>query len=149
MFPALPADLRERVVVAIESGAARGKAASWFVVSPAGAVCARRFVREVRTRAKPMGGDQLLYTNEARADLIRQPNEAKLELFLHELCARMAEQGLWGGVNSLSRFFNRHSIPPYHNAQTKSGHATEQDRENVKGSGVSNRDFGWLDEFRC
>ncbi|KQP85400.1 transposase [Methylobacterium sp. Leaf113] len=111
MPSALSADLRERVVVAIEAGASRREAAKRFKVSPASAVrWHETFVREGRTRAKPMGGDQRSHAIEAQADLIRQTYEAKPELFLRELRARLAEHGLRVGVSSLSRFFKRHGI---------------------------------------
>jgi transposase len=111
MPSALSADLRERVVVAIEAGASRREAARRFEVSPASAVrWHEAFVREGRTRARPMGGDQRSHAIEAQADLIRQTYEAKPELFLRELRARLAEHGLRVGVSSLSRFFKRHGI---------------------------------------
>lgn len=111
MPSALSADLRERVVIAIEAGTSRREAARRFEVSPASAVrWHKAFVREGRTRAKPMGGDQRSHAIEAQADLIRQTYEAKPELFLHELRDRLAEQGLRVGVSSLSRFFKRHGI---------------------------------------
>ena len=66
MPSALSADLRERVVIAIEAGASRREAARRFEVSPASAVrWYEAFVREGRTRAKPMGGDQRSHTIEA------------------------------------------------------------------------------------
>jgi len=68
------------------------------------------FVREGRTRAKPMGGDQRSHAVEAQADLIRQIDEAQPGLFLRELRTRLAEGGLRVGVSSLSRFFKRHGI---------------------------------------
>ena len=111
MPSALSADLRERVVVAIEAGASRQEAARRFEVSPASAVrWHEAFVREGRTRAKPMGGDQRSRVIEAQADLIRRTYEAKPELFLRELRARLAEHGLRVGTSSLSRFFRRHGI---------------------------------------
>ena len=59
MPSALSADLRERVVTAIEAGASRREAARRFEVSPASAVrWHESFVQEGRTQAKPMGGDQ-------------------------------------------------------------------------------------------
>lgn len=67
-------------------------------------------VRERRTQAKPMGGDQRSRVIEAQADLIRRTYEAKPELLLHELRARLAERGLRVGVSSLSRFSTRHGI---------------------------------------
>ncbi|WP_156630183.1 IS630 family transposase [Methylobacterium sp. Leaf112] len=125
----LSADLRERVVVAIEAGASRREAARRFKVSLASAV--RRyeaFVREGRTWAKPMGSDQHSHLSEAQADLIRQTDEARPELFLHELRAQLAEYGLKVGVSRLSRFFKRHGITRKKNTR----HAAEQDREDVK-----------------
>ncbi len=86
MPSALSADLRQRVVMAIEAGASRREAARRFEVSPASAVrWHEAFVREGRTRAKPMGGDQRSHAIEAQADLIRRTYEAKPELFLREL----------------------------------------------------------------
>jgi transposase len=86
MPSALSADLSERVVVAIEAGASRREAARRFEVSPASAVrWHEAFVREGRTRAKPIGGDQRSHIIETQADLIRQTYEAKPELFLSEL----------------------------------------------------------------
>jgi transposase len=111
MPSARSADLRERVVATIEGGASRREAARRFEVSPASAVrWHEAFVREGRTRAKPMGGDQRSHTVEAQADLIRQIDEAQPGLFLRELRTRLAEGGLRVGVSSLSRFFKRHGI---------------------------------------
>src|SRR3954447_8827228 len=111
MPSALSTDLRERVVSAIEEGASRREAARRFEVSPASAVrWHKAFVREGRTRAKPMGGDQRSHAVEAQADLIRQIDEAQPGLFLRELRTRLAEGGLRVGVSSLSRFFKRHGI---------------------------------------
>ena len=74
MPSALSADLRERVVTAIEAGASRREAARRFEVSPASAVrWHETFVQEGRTQAKPMGGDQRSHAIEAQADLIRRP----------------------------------------------------------------------------
>ncbi len=58
MPSALSADLRERVMMAIEAGASRREAARRFEVGPASAVrWHEAFVREGRTRAKPIGWD--------------------------------------------------------------------------------------------
>jgi transposase len=66
MPSALSADLRERVVATIEGGTSRREAARRFEVSPASAVrWHEAFVREGRTRAKPMGGDQRSQAIEA------------------------------------------------------------------------------------
>jgi transposase len=111
MPSALSADLRERVVAAIEAGASRREAARRFEVGAASAVRWHdAFVQEGRTHAKPMGGDQRSHAIEAQADLILEADAAQPELFLHELRARLAERGLRVGVSSLSRFFKRHGI---------------------------------------
>lgn len=57
-----------------------------------------------------MGGDQRSHAIEAQADPIQRLYEAKPELFLRELRARLAEHGLRIGASSLSRFFKRHGI---------------------------------------
>ena len=111
MPSALSADLRERVVVAIEAGASRREAARRFEVSPASAVrWHEAFVREGRTWAKPMGDNQRSHTIEAQADLVRQTYEARPELFSRELRTRLAERGLRVGASSLPCFFKRHGI---------------------------------------
>lgn len=107
----LPADLRERVVAALEVRAWRQEAARRFEISLVSAVRLHAtFVQEGRTQAKLMGGDQRSHAIEAQADLIRQTYEAQPELFLHELRARLAERGLRIGASSLSRFFKRNGI---------------------------------------
>ena len=111
MPSALSADLRERVVTAIEAGASRREAARRFEVSPASAVrWHETFLQEGRTQAKPMGGDQRSHAVEAQASLIHQIDEAQPGLFLQELRDRLAERGLRVSVSSLSRFFKRHGI---------------------------------------
>lgn len=111
MPSALSADLRERVVMAIEAGASRREAARRFEVSPASAVrWHESFVQEGRIQAKPMGGDQRSHAVEAQAMLIRRTYEGQPGLFLHELRDRLAEHGLRVEVSSLSRFFKRHGI---------------------------------------
>ena len=128
MPSALSADLRERVVGPIEAGASRREAARRFEVSPASAVrWHEAFVRERRTRAKPMGGDQRSHIIETQADLIRQTYEAKPELFLSELRPT-------GHPRPAGR--DEQPVPlsqaPRHPSKKNTGHAAEQDREDVK-----------------
>jgi len=112
MPSALSADLRQRVVVAIEAGASLREVARRLKVSPANALrWHEAFVREGHTRAKPMGSDQRSHTIAAQADLVRQTYEAKPDLFLRELRTRLAEYGRRIGLRSLSRFVKRHGIP--------------------------------------
>lgn len=111
MPSALSADLRGRVVAAIEEGASRREAARRFHVSAASAVrWHEAFEQEGRVAAKAMGGDQRSRAVEAQADLILKTYEAKPELFLRELRDMLAERGLRVGASSLSRFFKRHGI---------------------------------------
>ena len=74
----LSADLRERVVAAIEVGASRREAARRFKVGAASAVRWREaFVQEGRANAKLMSGDQRSHAIEAKASLVCQTYEAK------------------------------------------------------------------------
>jgi hypothetical protein len=74
----LSADLRERVVTMIEGEASPREAARRFAVRPVSTVrWHEAFVREGRTRAKPMGDGQRSHAVEAQADLIRQIDEAQ------------------------------------------------------------------------
>lgn len=66
--------------------------------------------QEGRIVPKPIGGDQLLQTIEAKADQIVSIYEAKPEIFLPKLQEELAERGLQVGVSGLSRFFKRHGI---------------------------------------
>ncbi|TXN40717.1 IS630 family transposase [Methylobacterium sp. WL30] len=128
MASALSVDLRARVLAAVEEGASRRQAAKRFGVSPTSAIrWYESFGQEGRIAPKPMGGDQRSQTIEAQADMIVSIYEAKPEIFLTELQEKLAERGLRVGRSSLSRFFKRHGI-----TRKNTGHATEQDREDVK-----------------
>lgn len=111
MFSALPVDLRERVVHAVEASASRHKAAERFGDSLASASrwCGQ-FAREGQVAPKPMGGDQRSHWIEAHADLILTLYEAQPGIYLHELRTALAERGVILAQSSLSRFFTRHGI---------------------------------------
>ncbi|KQO86661.1 transposase [Methylobacterium sp. Leaf90] len=111
MPSALSVDLRERVVGAVAARASQHEAARRFGVSLASASrwCGL-FAREGHVAAKPMGGDRRLHRIDAQADQILTLYERRPGIFLHELKATLAEQGLPVAQSSLSRFFKRHGI---------------------------------------
>jgi transposase len=128
MSSALSVDLRQRVVHAVEAGASRHQAAERFGVSLASASrwCGQ-FAREGHLEPKPLGGDRRSHRIESHAHLILALYEAQPGIFLHELRAALAEQGVFVAQSSLSRFFQRHGI-----TQKNTGHAAEQDRPDVR-----------------
>lgn len=111
MSSALSVDLRERVVHAVAAGLSRHQAAERFGVSLASASrwCGQ-FARESHVAPKPMGGDQRSHRIEAHAELILSLYEAQPGIYLHELCAGLAERSVRVAQSSLSRFFKRHGI---------------------------------------
>ena len=111
MSSALSVDLRQRVVHAVEAGASRHQAAERFGVSLASASrwCGQ-FAREGHLEPKPLGGDRRSHRIESHAHLILALYEAQPGIFLHELRAALAEQGVFVAQSSLSRFFQRHGI---------------------------------------
>ena len=111
MSSPLSADLRERVVGAVEEGASRRQAAKRFGVSASSAIrWQESFEQEGRVEAKPQGGDRRSHHIEAHADLILALYEERPTIFLSELRAALAERGVETSESSLSRFFQRHAI---------------------------------------
>jgi transposase len=111
MSSVLSVDLRQRVVPAVEAGASWHQAAERFGVSLASASrwCGQ-FAREGPVAPKPLGGDRRSHRIEAHAHLILALYEAQPGIFLHELRAALAEQGVRVAQSSLSGFFKRHGI---------------------------------------
>jgi transposase len=111
MPSALSADLRERVVAAIEQGASRRQAAKRFSVSLATAIrWHESFAQQGRLAPKPQGGDQRSHRIEAHAALILQTYETRPQIFLRELRDALQEHRVEVSTSSLSRFFARHRI---------------------------------------
>lgn len=107
----LSRDLRDRVVAAVASGMSCRQAAVRFGVSAASAIRWQQLVRQHGTpAAKPQGGDQRSARIEAHADFILGAIEAKDDITLIELQARLAERGTPVGIGTLWRFFDRHRI---------------------------------------
>src|ERR1043166_8448734 len=111
MATSLSADLRRRVVAAVEGGMSRRAAAGHFRV---GASSAIRWVAQARetgeVTAKPQGGDRRSRAIEAQAARILALIAAKPDSTLEELKAALAADGHAFSVSALSRFFQRRKI---------------------------------------
>jgi transposase len=108
---ALSADLRERVLAAIEAGSSCRQAAERFGVGIATAIrWQARFRAEDVVAAKPMGGDQRSGRIEAHAEVILQACEAQPQAYLRELRDSLREKGVTTSTSGLYRFFARHGI---------------------------------------
>jgi transposase len=111
MATSISADLRKRVVAAVEGGMSRRAAAAHFRV---GASSAIRWVAQARetgkVTAKPQGGDRRSRAIEAQADRILALIAAKPDSTLEELKAALAADGHAVSVSALSRFFQRRKI---------------------------------------
>ena len=111
MPSSLSIDLRERVVAAIAQGASCHGAATRFGVSVSSASrWAGRVQREGQVAPRARGGDQRSRAIEAHAALILSTDEARPEIFLHELRDALAAHGVATSTSGLSRFFARHRI---------------------------------------
>ena len=109
MPKACSADLRERVLAAVEEGAARREAAERFEVSPNSAVkWFRAWEREGRRTAKPRGGSRSPL--EDHADEILALVSEHPDWTLEELVAALHRRRLPGSRSALWRFFERHGI---------------------------------------
>ena len=109
MPKACSADLRERVLAAVEEGAARREAAERFEVSPSSAVkWFQAWEREGRRTAKPRGGSRSPL--EDHADEILALVAERPDWTLEELVAALHRCRLPGSRSALWRFFERHGI---------------------------------------
>jgi transposase len=103
---------RERVVVAVEGGLSRRRAAERFDVSPASAIrwCQRRKASGSVVPAK-QGGDRKTKHIEAHADFILAEVEAAPDITLEELRTKLVEaRGTRFGITTIWRFFARRKI---------------------------------------
>jgi transposase len=103
------ADLRERVVEAVEAGASRHAAAAHFKVSVSSAI---RWVQRWRASgeiaAKPRGGS-LSPLEDHEAALLALASEQP-DLTLDEFCAVLSERRIITSRVSIWRFFDRHGL---------------------------------------
>lgn len=126
---ALSMDLREKVMKAIKGGMSRRQAAARFDIGPATAV---RWAKRVEITGDvgpgKMGGDRRSERIETHAGSILAQIKDKPDLTILELRDEIrARHGLAVGYGTVWRFLARHGIT----RKKKTGHAAEQDREDV------------------
>jgi len=129
---AMSRDICEKVVKAINGGMSRRQAAARFDVGPATAV---RWAKRVETTGDvapmKMGGDRRSQRIEAHAAFILGEIKAKPDTTIMELRDKLRERhGLAFGYGTVWRFLARHRIT----RKKKTGHASEQEREDVEAS---------------
>ena len=129
---AMSKDIREKVVKAIKGGMSRRQAAARFDVGPATAV---RWAKRVETTGgvapMKMGGDRRSQRIEAHAEFILKEIKTKPDTTIMELRDKLRERhGLSLGYGTVWRFLARHKIT----RKKKTGHASEQEREDVEAS---------------
>jgi transposase len=106
------ADLRIRVIRAVEAGMSRNAAARRFGVSIASAVrWMDAYLRTGRTTAKPRGGDRRSGRIEAQAELLLEAVRETPDITLAELRERLiAERGETFALSTIHDFYRRHGI---------------------------------------
>jgi transposase len=125
MARAYSADMRQRVIDRVESGASRREAAEHYEVSPSTAVIWVKCFRETgRCAAKPRGGSTSPL--EKHADFLLALIELEPDLTLDEVVGVMRELKIPGSRTAVWRFFQRHKI-----TFKKSLRAAEQERADV------------------
>jgi transposase len=126
---AYSADLRERVIGAVNVGRSRRSASAAFKVSVSSAVrWAQRFQETGSWQAKPTGGNRRSRAIEAHQDWLLALVAKQPDVTLMEIRERLAaDQTFAASISALWRFFDRHGI-----SFKKTLHAAEQDREDVK-----------------
>jgi transposase len=103
------ADLRERVIEAVETGASRHEAAEHFEVSVSSAVKWLQRWRETRSAApKPRGGS--VSPLEKCAERVLAVIAEHPDLTLMETVAQLRRRRIRTSKSALSRFFARHDI---------------------------------------
>jgi transposase len=103
------ADLRERVIEAVEAGASRHEAADRFEVSVSSAVKWLQRWNERRSAApKPRGGS--VSPLETHAERILELVAERPDLTLKETLVELLKRGIATSKSALSRFFGRHGI---------------------------------------
>jgi transposase len=108
----LSADLRIRVIRAVEAGMSRNAAARRFGVSIASAVrWMDAYLRTGRTTAKPRGGDRRSGRIEAQAELLLEAVRETPDITLAALRERLiAERGETFALRTIHDFYRRHGI---------------------------------------
>ena len=109
----LSADLRIRVIGAVEAGMSRNAAARRFGVSIASAVrWMDEYLRTGRSAPKPRGGDRRSGRIEAQAELLMRAIDATPDITLAELRERLiTERGETFALGTIhDYFYRRHRI---------------------------------------
>jgi transposase len=109
MAKAYSADMRQRVIDRVESGASRRETAEHYEVSPSTAVIWVKCFRETgRCTAKLRGGSTSPL--EKHADFLLALIEVEPDLTLDEVIWAMRENKIPGSRTAVWRFFQRHKI---------------------------------------
>ena len=108
----LSADLRIRVIGAVEAGMSRNAAARRFGVSIASAVrWMDEYPRTGRSAPKPRGGDRRSGRIEAQAELLMRAIDETPDITLAELRERLiTERGETFALSTIDDFYRRHRI---------------------------------------
>ena len=106
------ADLRERVVAAVNAGTSCRSASALFKISVSTAIrWVQRFQQTGGWQAKPTGGDRRSRAIEAHKDWLLTLVANEPDLTLLEIRDRLAaDKSLATSVSALWRFFERHRI---------------------------------------
>ena len=109
---AYSADLRERVVCAVNAGKSRRDASAVFKVSVSSAIrWAQRYKQTGGWQAKPTGGDRRSQAIEAHKDWLLALIAKEPGLALMEIRGRLAaDKTFAASVSALWRFFDRHGV---------------------------------------
>ncbi len=106
---AYSADMRERVISRVESGASRREAAEYYEVSASTAVIWVKCFRETgRCSAIPRGGSTSPL--EKHADFLLGLIEVEPDLTLDEVVCTIRKHKIPGSRTAIWRFFQRHKI---------------------------------------
>src|SRR5215471_13601753 len=109
MAKAYSADMRQRVIGRVESGASRREAEQHYEVSPSTAVIWVKCFRETgQCAAKPRGGSTSPL--ERYADFLLALIEVEPDLTLDEVLCAMRKHKVPGSRTAVWRFFQRHKI---------------------------------------
>lgn len=106
---AYSADMRQRLIARVESGASRREAAEHYDVSASTAVIWMKCFHETgRCAAKPRGGS--MSPLEEHADFFLALIEEQQDLTLDEVVSAMRKHKIPGSRTAVWRFFQRHKI---------------------------------------
>jgi transposase len=112
MAASYSADLRERVLDAINAGMTRRRAGALFSVSASTAIrWVKAFADTGSRAAKPTGGDRRSEAIEGHKEWLLPLVAAEPDLTLKEISARLAdEKSVTASKSAVSRFLERHRI---------------------------------------